>query len=429
MPFFYSPFTDKNGNPIDIFHVKHRHLSQLLSKEVEEGYQVEYKTSLTESVKRKIPKIITSFANSAGGWLFIGVDEKTHELDKLEKPQRTDYNQIISQLLREHVSPLPRFDGRFLRLKGSAFGVLAIYISEGNNPPYIADGTVYIRNGSSSEPAKSQRAEIDNLYQKQKDFKTRIADFCKREVYYPMDNKKSSQIVLCNIYIMNVIRGFSQDMPIRLNELAEDFISISGNQFHNYIFSNDSVIFQNSKVLGQYQIGIDVEIFSDYSAKIHMPVKQLDNSDEGIAVDRLKRISGQGAINEFLLLDGYITCQCFQYIVQQYFQFLKAKNVDLSMFLYKISLEDAENSILYFDSDPYEEYVRKHDVPYCCKNSQQTPPYYLSKQKSVDSKFDFISLLLQFFFMFGLNPQDAINMYLEAMKANPTRNLNFIGNN
>lgn len=428
MPFFYSPFTDKDGNSIDIYHVQHRHLTQLVSKGVEEGYQVEYKTSLTESVKRKIPKIITSFANSAGGWLFIGVDERTHELDKLEKPQRTDYNQIISQLLREHVSPLPRFDARFLRLKGSTFGVLAVYIFEGNNPPYVADGTVYIRNGSSSEPAKSQRAEIDNLYQKQKDFKSRIADFCKREIYYPMDNKESSQVVLCNIYILNAVKNTLQGLPIRLSELAEDFISTSTNQFHNYIFSNDSVIFQNSKVLGQYQIGINIEIFSDYSAKIHMPIKQLDNPDKDIAIDRLRRISGQSAVNEFLLLDGYIACQCFQYIVQQYFQFLKAKNIDLSIFLYQMSLEDAENSILYFDSDPYEEYVRKHDIPYCCKSSQQTPSYYLGKKKS-DSKFDFISLLLQFFFMFGLNPKDAVKMYLEAMESNPTRNLHFTGRN
>lgn len=424
MSFFYSPFTDRNGNPIDIFHLQHRHLSQLLSKEVEEGYQVEYKTSLTDSVKKKVPKIITSFANSAGGWLFIGVDEKTLELDKLEKPQRTDYNQIISQLLREHVSPLPRFDARFLKAKGASSGVLVIYIFEGNNPPYVADGTVYIRNGSSSEPAKSQRAEIDILYQKRKDFEIRIKDFFKREIYYPMDDIESNQVVLCNIYIMNTAEFFSQNTSMRLDEIAEKFINISPNQFHNYIFSNKSIIFQNSKVIGKYQIGINLELFSDYSAKIHMPIKQLDDYDKEMAVDKLKHISGQRFIDDFVLLDGYSACQSFQYIVQQYFQFLKNENIDLSAFLYQMSLEEAENSILYFDSEPYASYVRAHDIPYCCKSALKTPTNYFEQQTKRESGSDFVILLLYFFFMFGLNPMDAAEMYTEAMKDNPTRNLN-----
>lgn len=134
---FYSPFTDKQGNPIDIYHLQHRHLIQLSNKMIEEGYQIEYKTELTDSVKRKLPKIITSFANSAGGWLFIGVDEKTYDLDRLEKPYRTDYSQVIAQILREHTSPIPRFEARFLKAKKSSHGVLIIYVYEGINPPYI----------------------------------------------------------------------------------------------------------------------------------------------------------------------------------------------------------------------------------------------------------------------------------------------------
>lgn len=221
MSFFYSPFTVKNGEPITISHLQHRHLRQLSTKGVEEGYQVEYKTALTDSAKRKIPKIITSFANSAGGWLFVGVDETTLEIDKLEKPSRIDFNQIISPILREHVSPLPRFDTRFLKSKGSSFGVLVVYIYEGNNPPYVADGIVYIRNGSSSEPAKSQRSKINNLYQKRKDFEAKIKDFCKREIYYPMDDRDSNQVVLCNIYIMKTTESFSQSSSISLDDLAE----------------------------------------------------------------------------------------------------------------------------------------------------------------------------------------------------------------
>lgn len=424
MSFFYSPFTDKSGDPLDIFHIQHRHLTQLQSKGIEEGYQVEFKTTLSDSVKKKIPKIVTSFANSAGGWLFIGVDEETCQIDKLQKPHRTDYNQTISQLLREHVSPLPRFESRFLAAKGSAFGVLVIYVFEGINPPYVADGTIYVRNGSSSEPVKSQRSEIDALYQKRQDFKSRIEKFCNREIYYPMDNRESNQVPLCNIYIMNTADVYSQKPHMRLDEIAEKIMALTPNQFRSYIFSSNSVIFQNSKKLGLFQIGINLEVFSDFSARIHMPIKQLDEYETECAVERLRYISGQRHVDEFLILDGYSACQSFQYIVQQYFEFLNELNIDLSAFIYKMSLEESENSILYFDSKPYESYVSAHGVPFCCKNSLATPVNHLKPRAKNDKRYDFIILLLHFFFMFGLHPEDAAQMYTEAIKANPTKNLN-----
>lgn len=112
---------------------------------------------------------------------------------------------------------------------------------------------------------------------------------------------------------MNTTRPFSQNQSIRLEELAQKFTSIFPNQFHKYIFSNESVVFQNNKMLGKFQIGINFEIFSDYSAKLHIPFKQLCDQDKNIAVERLKDISGQEDIDDFILLDGYTVCQSFQY--------------------------------------------------------------------------------------------------------------------
>ncbi len=423
---FYSPFSDKKGTPIDIFHIQHHHLYQLQSKGIEEGYQIEYKSSLTESVKKKLPKIITSFANSAGGWLFVGVDEKTLEIDRLEKPPRTDCSQILSQLLREHTSPLPHFEARFLKRKGSEKGVLVVYVFEGVDPPYIADGTVYVRNGSSSEPARSQRSEIDTLYQKGNSFKTLINEFCRREIFYPMDDAEGNQVPLCNIYIMNTAANRTRQPFMRLDNLAAAFTSISPNQFKKYIFSSNSVVFQNNPTIGYKQIGINIEIFSDLSAKIHIPLNQLQNNERDFAIERLQYASGQNSIADFLFIDGYAACLSFQYIVQQYFQFLKNQKTDLSTFLYRMSLEDAENSILYFDSAPYLSYVVKHGVPYCCKHTLKTSVRSLYQMGNNKSEVDFISLLIDLFYMFGLSPADAAKMYLAAMKENPERGLTIV---
>lgn len=55
----YSPFEDKNGNPLELSKIRFSHLGQL--RTVDEGYKVEYKSTFDKSVKDKIPAIITSF--------------------------------------------------------------------------------------------------------------------------------------------------------------------------------------------------------------------------------------------------------------------------------------------------------------------------------------------------------------------------------
>ena len=90
----YSPFEDKNGNPLELSKIRFSHLGQL--RTVDEGYKVEYKSTFDKSVKDKIPAIITSFANSEGGWLIIGIDDNSHEVTCIPKI-RSDYSQTISQ--------------------------------------------------------------------------------------------------------------------------------------------------------------------------------------------------------------------------------------------------------------------------------------------------------------------------------------------
>lgn len=130
----YSPFLDRKGNQIDLPKLRFSHLAQL--KEIDEGYKIEYKSNFDDSVKKKLPSIITSFANSEGGWLIIGVDDDTHDPKCIPK-RRSDYSQTISQLLKERTSPIPLFDSKFLvNPKNKNEGVLIVLVYEGRFPPY-----------------------------------------------------------------------------------------------------------------------------------------------------------------------------------------------------------------------------------------------------------------------------------------------------
>ena len=145
----FSPFRDKDGRPKALPDVTWDDLAQL--KEMDEGFVLEFKCSNTPSVRRKIPKIVASFANSRGGWLVVGIADETKELTPIPRPQ-ADFSQTVGELCRRHVSPAPPFDVRFLvDPANDRQGVGLVQVAEGDFPPYVADGVVEILNTKDTE--------------------------------------------------------------------------------------------------------------------------------------------------------------------------------------------------------------------------------------------------------------------------------------
>ena len=410
---FYSPFTDSKNQFIKIGNLKHNHLKQLDEKGIEEGYQIEYKECWNSSVKKKIPKIITSFANSTGGWIFIGIKEKNGVIIGIDK-ERTDFNQQISQLLTS-VSPMPIFETKFLKLENSDKGILVIYVYEGNNSPYIAQGTIYIRNGSSSEPVRSNRLDIDNLSEKSMMFQKKLDEFCKREVYFAGDGVESSRNVICNIYFYNTDYASNRFFLKDILKWADEFTEMPVNNYSSRIFSANSIIFKNSKILGENDITPQMELMFNMSAKLHLPFPCLNDFDKESAVAKINQVTNQTKINEFLFLDGYLCCKITNAFAQQYFEFVKMKKIDISKIMIRIEIENPQNSILYFDNSEFLEYLKRFDVPYCCKNHIETNvAIHPSKKKG---SHEFIELLFPLLQIFGINIKNGTKMYVDSYRA------------
>ncbi len=147
----FSPFRDDQGRPKALGDVVWEDLPQL--QDLEEGFALEFKQTFGPSVRRKIPKIVASFSNSRGGWLVIGIADDSREV--VPVPRGTaDVSQVIGELCRRHVSPAPHFEVRFLvDPEDDSRGVILVRVDEGDFPPYVADGIVEIREGSTSGPA------------------------------------------------------------------------------------------------------------------------------------------------------------------------------------------------------------------------------------------------------------------------------------
>lgn len=75
---------------------------------------------------------------------------------------------------------------------------------------------------------------------------------------------------------------------------------------------------------------------------------------------------------------------------------------------------------------PHTKNIKKYDVPFCCKSLLQSPLRYFRWNRGGHLDANGLIFLADLFFMFGLEPIDAGNMYLAALKEDPMRNLTFI---
>src|SRR5580692_3357775 len=96
-----------------------------------EGLRVEYKANLDEAVRRALPKVISSFANSLGGVVVVGVNALNgvpqEPIEGFEPPVREELALTIENISLQNLHPpvIPRItevpgdtpDRRFLVLE------------------------------------------------------------------------------------------------------------------------------------------------------------------------------------------------------------------------------------------------------------------------------------------------------------------------
>ncbi len=417
----YSPFFDKKGNPLELSKIRFSHLGQL--KTVDEGYKVEYKGSFDKSVKDKIPAIITSFANSEGGWLIIGIEDDSHDVICIPKI-RSDYSQTISQLLKERTSPIPSFDSRFLRNpKNKNEGVLIVEIYEGKFSPYVANGTVYIRNGSSKEPIKSERATIDFLYQKAQSFQNEVAEFFRRDIYFPENEIRfgNSRITypICNIYFKNIHQSGQKQLKTYndYDELRSQVTAVlDGAIFSNMQHSFNSLIFRHQAIdPSMPSVTPTMEIFFDFSAKLHIPLGFTDESEHKEAISKLKQmnlINGDqikicGGVNAFNGVFGALLNLAAIY---------KHYEIPIGNFAVCFEMENANNTILFFEGSKYCEEIKENGVHFCSRAHSKSKTIFLKDYGSLDYRSLASELAYDFFAAeFGFSPSKSPEMIAQAI--------------
>ena len=358
----FSPFRDADGTPKALAEVTWEDLSQLA--DLDEGFVLEFKRDYNPSVQRKIPKIVASFANSRGGWLVVGISDDEHAVCPIARPQ-ADFGQILGELCRRHVSPAPPFDARFLPdPTDDARGVLVVRVDEGDFPPYIADGVVEIREGSTSGPATG--AALVELYGKATGRRREIAEFCHRTVFYPAEGTDGRPLPLFDLYLYRL--GRTEAAPSR-DEVAahvaamRDAFSRQGATCH-VSHAHDSLILRTALPAGPRDVHSAIELFGDESMKLTVPAVLLGDEERARAVATMRRL-GLFSPDEGHLIDARATLRRVSSMASLLDHYVRARRIAWQGYAVAYELENMAGIILWSDDPVYQAYIAEKGVLSC----------------------------------------------------------------
>lgn len=186
MNFAYTPFPNKTLSQLSAADLE-------VLREVREGWYVEYKRERPKPMD--IAKAIAGFANTYGGWLFIGVDEagKTDNVagtcPGISRADMDGALQSIRQSTAEHLNPTPHFDLNVVWGPNEAMGlpadhgVICIEIPQSPLAPHLhSRGVIYRRVADSSEPKpETDRHQLDLMWKRREKIHDEYRDWIERD--------------------------------------------------------------------------------------------------------------------------------------------------------------------------------------------------------------------------------------------------------
>lgn len=360
----FSPFRTEQGAPKAINEVEYADLAQL--RDLDEGFVLEFKQTFSPSVRRKIPKIVASFANSRGGWLVIGISDAEKNVCPVPRPG-ADASQIIGELCRRHVSPAPRFAARFLPDPTTPEqGVILVQIFEGDFPPYVADGVVEIREGSTSGPAAG--TALVDLYDKATRRRFEVRAFCKRTVHYPMADARGEALPLFNLYLFRMSRSseesFSRDRDNEHVAAMRDAFSQRGLGCRVQ-HAHDSLVFRipaRDETVAPHSA---IELFPDESMKLSVPAVLLDGRQNEEALATMARSALFPPAPGARLIDAAATLNRVKRMATLLDRYVRVRGIAWQEYAVAYELENMAGVTLWSDDPTYLAYAERHGVLYC----------------------------------------------------------------
>lgn len=405
------PLIDSRRKPLKLSSIRYEHLNQLKNEQIEEGYTIEYKAEWNKDLTDKhLCKTIASFANSSGGWLFVGISNDGSI--KGIKKQKFDFSQQIGNLLAAHTSPIPVFDCRFIKsLTDSETGVLVIHVFEGFNPPYVSKGQICVRNGSNKTPVNANRSDIDNLFAKSSNFKNRLNELLLNPIGGTTTKNPCCVMALCNLT--------NNDQRLRVVDIENIDKSMKNTgMFSSSIMTAESIIFLGSDNIAPNNVTSFVELFFDRSIRIICYLPCLAKEYRDFASEYISRKNSKVNISDFVFIDFCALVLFINNMIENAFNTIEIMKQELRLYSIQCEFRNTRDTLLYYEPvDEFYNYLSKNGVNYSLKNTQRTFIERIMNVRKNEQK-NYLRLITYKYFAnaFGFDFNSFYDLYLELRK-------------
>jgi hypothetical protein len=125
-----------------------------------EGLTVEFKRGISFEVQNSVDRVletIAAFANTADGTIFIGIEDNgnVHGLRLDGTKGRDALVERIHQAVRQRIKPSPLIQVDFVEVQDRT--VCRVFVPRGEQPLYVMDGVIFVRDGASDVRAPPER--------------------------------------------------------------------------------------------------------------------------------------------------------------------------------------------------------------------------------------------------------------------------------
>ena len=180
-------------------------------RNVHEGWYVEYKRQVVNA--GALAKSLSAFANTYGGWLFLGVQEQSGgnavaaEFPGIPEEDVDGTLQSLRHSAADHLNPTPFFETTVLRGPCTESGltegraIIAVEIPESHTAPHVhKDGRIYRRVADGSEPKpETDRFVLDQLWRRAEPLREMTRKWIERDPEFSQGEEETPhvRVLLC----------------------------------------------------------------------------------------------------------------------------------------------------------------------------------------------------------------------------------------
>lgn len=378
----YNPF----NKPIT--EIEYEDLKKLIENNISEGWCIEYKEKFPKDNK-KIANSIASFANSEGGWYIVGIKENNNksnpfeivgfDLETYRKP-----DDKITNIVKGNIDPIPYFENKIVEIDENKV-VLVVQVFESHDPPYISNGSVYIRVGETSKPLPTKdRYQFEKLLEKKENFRKRVTLFMENtfffdeyynqpylEFYVYVNNPKN--ILFEDFYSDEFFENLKENFNSKANLL--EGLELGGSiNFDNTYASVDSYILRHIHDNNPLSTGLTLELFKEGHLKLIFPFNVYDkyslNNEYESLIYYDSFISDE--YDNLRIIDLAESVFAFQTILAQYKRLLEKYDYDYELNI-KYKFNNFDSITPFIDSEEYMDFILENKLPINLKTSIDIP--------------------------------------------------------